>query len=68
MTSYTDPATGKTVEVGSPEHVELWDAINAYVAACGGNPTRGGVPRMKAVVRVEKAVQVLVSRGGKEVT
>lgn len=41
------------------DRVELWNAINAYVRACGGDPAKhvyGNAARMDAVVRVEKAV------------
>lgn len=38
--------------------VKLWDAVNEYVVACGGNPRQGvGSPsRMQAVVEVEGVV------------
>jgi hypothetical protein len=38
---------------------ELWDAINQYVVACGGDPSKhvyGNVPRMNAVEDVESIV------------
>lgn len=41
------------------DRVKLWDAINAYVVACGGDPSRhvyGNTPRMDAVSEVERAV------------
>ena len=41
------------------DRVKLWDAINAYVVACGGDPSRhvyGNTPRMDAVAEVERAV------------
>ena len=37
-----DPVREAALVPGCPEHVALWDAINAYSAACGGHPTRGG--------------------------
>ena len=39
--------------------VELWDAINDYVKACGGDPGKhvyGNLTRMDAVAAVERAV------------
>lgn len=60
------PARADAVEEamapGCHEHVALWDAINAYSAACGGHPTRGGGARMDAVVRVEKALRAALRR------
>ena len=44
--------------------VALWDAINEYVEACGGDPSRhvyGNTRRMAAVVRVEAAVTATAS-------
>jgi hypothetical protein len=41
------------------DRVKLWDAINAYVVACGGDPSRhvyGNTPRMNAVSEVERTV------------
>ena len=38
---------------------EMWDAINRYVVACGGDPSKhvyGNTPRMRAVVDVNSAV------------
>lgn len=49
--------------VGSPQHVELWDAINRYVVTCGGDPSRhvyGNTPRMTAVSNIETALRALV--------
>ena len=40
--------------------VPLWDAINRYVVACGGDPEKavyGNTSRMKAVVDVNTAVR-----------
>lgn len=39
---------------------ELWDAINCYVTACGGDPARhvhGNTARMNAVADVNNAVR-----------
>ncbi len=40
-------------------HVAIWDAINAYTTACGGNTGAAtvGKPRQLAVVAVEKALR-----------
>jgi hypothetical protein len=41
----------------------LWEAINAYVSACGGDPDKhihGNTARQQAVVAVERAVGQLV--------
>jgi len=41
------------------DRLALWDAINSYVIACGGDPAEhvyGNAPRMDAVCLVEKAV------------
>jgi hypothetical protein len=43
----------------------IWDAINEYAAACGGNTGRAtiGSRRMDAVVAVERAIeQSLIER------
>lgn len=42
------------------ERVKLWDAVNEYVIACGGDPGKhvyGNTPRAAAVVGVENAVR-----------
>lgn len=44
------------------ERVPLWDAINAYVVACGGSESRISTARMTAVVAVERALDVMVER------
>lgn len=49
------------VAPGSPEHVELWAAIDDYARACDGR-VYGNVPRMQAVARVESALAALDSR------
>jgi hypothetical protein len=51
-----------TAEIGlSTElRVKLWDAINRYVAACGGDASKrvyGNAPRMRAVADVERVVR-----------
>ena len=51
------------------DKVKLWEAINAYVVACGGDPSRhvyGNTPRMDAVseVEVERAVEEIATPGG----
>ncbi len=39
------------------KRVALWDAINEYVLACGGDPSKHiGATREKAVVKVERVV------------
>lgn len=40
-------------------HIELWDAINAYAEACGGDTSNQTVSsrRMQAVARIEQAVR-----------
>lgn len=42
------------------QRVKLWDAINAYAAACGGDPSKhvyGNTPRQTAVAEVERLVR-----------
>jgi len=41
--------------------VDLWDAINRYAAACGGDPSVNTVSaaRMKAVAEVERVIRNL---------
>lgn len=46
------------------DRVELWDAINAVVAASGGDTGNTGVSRQKAVVLVEGVVDRMVDRRG----
>lgn len=44
-------------EAVAARRVALWDAINRYVVACGGDPSRhvyGNTARMKAVAEVER--------------
>lgn len=44
---------------GSPLHVALWSAVNAYAQACGGNTGRDSISeaRILAVCDVEDAVR-----------
>lgn len=51
----------RRVRVGSPEHVALWDAINAFAVASGGRADAINGARMDAVVRVEHALAALVT-------
>lgn len=54
---------------GRPVRVALWDAINAYVVSCGGDPSRhvyGNTTRMRAVSDVESAVDEEVSASRNE--
>jgi hypothetical protein len=49
----------KTMPV-DPWQVPLWDAINRYVVACGGDPAKhvyGNTARMNAVVEVNGVVR-----------
>lgn len=39
----------------------LWDAINTYMRACGGHNTKGGVQRMDAVARFNRALECLLT-------
>jgi hypothetical protein len=43
--------------MSAARRVALWEAINAYVRACGGDPSARtvGVARMNAVIAVERA-------------
>lgn len=44
---------------GGLAHVTMWDAINEYVIACGGDPSKrahGNIPRMNAVASVDRIV------------
>lgn len=47
------------------EKVRLWDAINAYVITCGGDPgattAHSNYARMNAVIAVEQAVEHMVN-------
>lgn len=49
--------------MGDEERVQLWDAIHAYVRACGGDPgahVYGNTERQLAVVGVEDLVNAAV--------
>lgn len=42
------------------QRVRLWDEINRYVVACGGDPSKhvyGNTPRMAAVAQVEGVIR-----------
>lgn len=45
---------------GAAHHVALWDAINRFAVACGGNSLRISSARMDAVVDVENALRQLL--------
>lgn len=49
------------------QRVSVWDAINKYTEACGGDAGRktGNVQRMDAVVEVEKAISSLIDHSDK---
>ncbi len=49
------------VESGSPRHVALWDAINAY-ADNYGHASSTTVARQKAVIGVERALAAIMKR------
>jgi hypothetical protein len=54
------PPPDRDVAATSGDRAALWDAIHAYVLACGGDPSarvHGNVARMDAVVRVESAAR-----------
>lgn len=56
----TPPATN-TAEA-YPGQGALWDAINQFATTCGGDPgsgVYGNLPRMRAVVAVERAARSL---------
>jgi hypothetical protein len=40
-------------------HINLWEAINAYTASCGGDPSSSTISsrRMDAVVAVDRAIE-----------
>lgn len=46
-------------DISRVDRIALWDAIDAYVRACGGDPSKhvyGNTPRQEAVARVERVV------------
>lgn len=56
-------ARAEAATPGGPAHVVLWDAINAYAEACGGDTSKHiSVARMAAVAAVENALRVYVGR------
>lgn len=60
LTPPTESGTDRLV--GSPEHVELWSAINEVVVASGGSESTSSVHRQRAVFRVERALVALLAR------
>lgn len=64
------PPTPVTHGAPTSERVELWDAINEYASACGGDTTERTVSsrRMDAVARIERAVRTLASHAEAEAT
>jgi len=47
-------------QVTADDRVKLWDAINRYVIACGGDPSKhvyGNTTRQRAVAEVEQVVR-----------
>lgn len=49
--------------------IALWDAINKYVAACGGKMGRNNViAREKIVVEVERAVEDIINQENQSLT
>jgi len=47
-------------EMEMEDRVKLWDAINEYVIACGGDPSSrvyGNTSRMNAVAKVESFIR-----------
>lgn len=53
------------------DKVALWDAVNAYAKACGGDPSKrvyGNVARQRAVVAVESAALAAQPASGERVT
>lgn len=53
---------GAALSIGSPQHVGLWDAINALVEASGGRNTVS-TKRMTAVAGVERALRAVLAQG-----
>jgi hypothetical protein len=43
------------------EKIALWDAVNRYVQACGGNTCAPNSEREKAVVAVERIVEKITA-------
>lgn len=53
------PRDSEGVTATIADRTALWDAINEYVLACGGDPAAHiNVRRMEAVVRVESAARI----------
>ena len=60
MTETTNRLEARADEARMAERVRLWDAINAYVVSCGGDPDRhvyGNTRRQTAVAQVEQIVR-----------
>lgn len=55
---------GKNAEVNARERLQLWNWINEYVVACGGDPSSRTISsrRMDAVARVEETVFEIADR------
>ena len=51
---------GEAMSAPSKEDVEFWNAVNACVAACGGDTGRVTMARMNAVAAVESSRRKLV--------
>lgn len=47
---------------GTPDHVALWEAIHAYVRACGGYPESSSQVLHDAILRVAGALEGVVAR------
>lgn len=50
------------------ERVCLWEAVNGYAAACGGNTGTVSNGRMNAVVEVERAVELIRTASAAEMS
>lgn len=56
------PPAPELITKESTVKVDIWEAINRYVVACGGDPSRhvyGNTSRQRAVVEVERIIQSL---------
>jgi len=53
-----------TTEKIDPRRVAMWETINRYVVACGGDPTStGNEARLHAVVEIEDVVTDAIAGG-----
>lgn len=52
------------LKINAREQIQLWNWINEYVVACGGDTSNQTVSnrRMKAVARIERTVSEIVHR------